>query len=139
MALIFCLLASIFYATEIVVSEKHFAKIPPEVTTCLVALGIFLFSLPRAVSNWHKIDLAHTPSSVWFFFLFIGFLSYLGDWSHFSALHQNAGSVVLSMFYMLLPVICSLLKWQLPSWKLSCAWIFSAFALYLVKDEFFGG
>ncbi len=138
MALTFCFLAALLYATEIVITDKHLSRVSPVLLTGLFGLGIMLAAVPGIVSAYQNGSLQSPSGHQWTLIAAVAILSFFADWSHFSALERRAGSAVLATFYMLLPVICSLLKFQLPSSNMILAWLLGGVALFLVSGELNG-
>ena len=71
----------------------------------------------------------------WILIASIVVISFTADWAHFAALKAHAGATVLATFYLMIPIICTMMKGEIPSARMVYAWILLGVALFLVKDE----
>lgn len=149
MKTLLCIIASAMYATEIVLTEKYLKGVSSVVLTMLLGATIVIFGIPFALYTGHTNGVeVHNPKAdsvtsslklptmrqIGILILVSGF-SFLADWAHFEALKRHASSAALATFYVLIPVICTAIKGEWPSWKMIAAWILGGVALYLIGDE----
>ena len=138
--LLFCCGAQLCYALEICFTDFKLTKVNPRVLTLLYSGGVFVFSLmgilafrPQPGENgqiWPR------STEEWGWVAAMAGVSYIAAMSHFSALTHQSGAVLLTMFYVLLPVVAAtwvfVLKGQVPDWRLFVALLLGGIALYLV-------
>lgn len=149
MKTLLCILASAMYATEIVLTEKYLKGVSSVVLTMLLGATIVIFGIPFALYAAHSNGVeVHDPKAesstsslklpsvkqLGILILVSGF-SFLADWSHFEALKRHASSAALATFYVLIPVICTAMKGELPSGRMVAAWILGGAALLLISSE----
>ncbi len=133
--LLFCVLACFFYAAEVVIADKWLGKTSPILITMLFGLGICIFSLPGVVRNFQNGTTQVPGGKEILIITAAAFLSFLADWFHFAALHQRVGAVIVATSYLLIPIMCSAMKCEIPSVRMIGAWILGGMALYLMSDE----
>ena len=130
-----CVLASLLYSGEIVGTDKYLEKTSPVMTTFFVGLFVAIFAAPTALVGLQNGS-SHFPSYREIMIIgAVALCSFLADWAHFAALHHKAGTVELAMFYMLIPVICSIMEMRAPSWHMIVAWVLGGIALLIVSYE----
>ena len=140
-SIIFSVIAMILYSSEVVTTDLKLSKMNPWNMTFLYGLGTAIVSIPFVY--WYSGSGPETivswPSrpNEWGYVLLVCLFAAGGAWANFSALHHEAGAVVLCTVYMLLPVAAALIMAALghhgfPSWRLMLAWALAGVALYLV-------
>lgn len=137
-ALLLSLVAMLFYATEIVVTDLKLSRVTPRLLTVLYSGGVLICALIHLL--WSRQEIKMPEGREWWFVLLMILASFIAASAHFAALNQRATATVMCTFYMLLPVAASLLVFLfarrgLPSWKMMAAWILAAAAVYLVVSE----
>lgn len=133
--LLFCVLACVFYAGEVVMVDKWLSHTSPIMITMLFGAGIAIFAVPGVLQGVQSGSIAMPSWKEVMLILGIAFVAFLADWFHFAALNQRVGAVVIATSYVLIPVACSIMKWESPSLKMIVAWILGGIALYLISDE----
>ena len=141
-ALFFSLIAMVFYATEIVVTDLKLGKVSPKLLTILYSGGVMACAIAYFLfSYFTSEEETRLPTgNEWWYVVLMVAASFIAASAHFYALNQRATAVVMCTFYALLPVTASLLvfvfsKRELPSWKVILAWVLAAVAVYLVASE----
>ena len=134
-AFLLCALAAFFYAVEISLVDRYLKSVSPVVITFLFAGLIALFALPMCANGVIQKTVKLPVGREWAVIILIGFLSFIADWCHFAALTKRAGAAVLATFYILIPVFCTILRGEMPSWRMLGAWFAGAVALYLISEE----
>lgn len=140
-AIISCALASVMYAAEIVIADRYLRHIAPSVMTFCLGLGVAICALPFALYNvcCNKADVITMPTGrEWILIAAMVIVSFAADWAHFVALKANAGATILATFYLMIPVICTMMKGEVPPARMLCAWALLGVALFLVKEELLG-
>ncbi len=139
-AMIFSLMAMLFYAVEIVTTDLKLSSMNPRLTTFFYATGVGMLSgislllFPIKETDWPK------GSSVWIFIGLMVAASFIAATAHFFALHEKSGAAVMTTYYALLPVTASALIFtfsshELPSLRMVLAWILATIAIYLVTTD----
>jgi drug/metabolite transporter (DMT)-like permease len=135
MAFLICLGCSLFYALETTIVDKRLSKVSPIVLTFWSALGITVIA--GVVCMFKKEDLL--PEEIrfeWIALLGAIIFFFAADYTHFLALNQGAGAVLLATTYLLIPAMCSLFRWESPSWSTIVAWALATTAIILLyKDD----
>jgi hypothetical protein len=121
LALTLCLMCSLFYAIE----------------TFIAAIGIVIISGTCLALNPPTMEQMPVRADYKFILLVTVFF-FLADYFHFLSLHKNSGAVLLSTTYVLIPVFCSVLKWEKPSPQVVIAWILGAIAILLIGQSTMG-
>lgn len=132
-----CFFASVCYAAELVITDKYLKNVSTILMTFFLGLGVAIFAAPFVVHQiyWKKETVVMPQGWQWTaIFILMGF-NFAADWLHFEALRAKAGATAVATFYLLIPVICTMMKGEWPSSKMICAWIFAGIALFLIKEE----
>lgn len=137
LAILFCILAMLFYALEIAVADWKLTSVSPRFLTLCYSLGV---AICAAISLLVGNSPIKTPQGYqWFFVALLIGASFIAAVSHFEALHHESGAVMLTMFYCLMPVAASFymacFKREVPNLRIVLAWIVAAVALYLVSTS----
>ena len=136
-AAIYCTLAMAFYALEIAVADWKLTSVSPRFLTLCYSLGVAICAAISLSFGGNEIKLPQ--GSQWAFVLLMIIASFIAALSHFKALHEQSGAVMLAMFYCLMPVMASLymalFKWELPNFRTAAAWLVAALALYLLSTS----
>lgn len=138
-ALYLSLIAMMFYAIEIVVTDLKLGNISPQLLTIFYSGGVCLVAIVIMLTT-SKEPLSYPQGKEWWFVILMIFASFVAASTHFAALHKHTGAAVMCIFYSLLPVTASLLvfifsKREAPSPKMIIAWILAGIAVYLVASE----
>lgn len=142
LVLLFCFLAMLCYSLEICVTDLKLTRINARVLTLLYSGGVFLFSVAGLAlfkPTAGEEGSAWPRGAEWVFVLLMAGASWVAAQCHFSALYYQSGAVMLTMFYVLLPVMASvyaaIFKGEWPTSRLVVAWVLAGVALYLVSTR----
>lgn len=134
-ATLFCTLAMLFYAMEIALTDWKLSSISPRLLTLCFSLGVAICTAVMLAIGGEKVRMP--DGYQWAFVLLMIAASFIAALAHFEALNRQAGAVMLTMFYCLMPVAASfymaLFKRECPSFRVVLAWIVAALALYLLS------
>jgi drug/metabolite transporter (DMT)-like permease len=139
-ALVYALLAMIFYASEIVVTDLKLGRLSPRLVTLLYATGVALLAGLSLILFPDK-SLEWPTRKEWWFVALMVVVSFIAATMHFFALHEKAGATTMCTYYCLLPVTAALLVYlfsgehKVPSWRTIAAWVLGAVAVYLISTE----
>lgn len=134
-ALILCMLAALLYAGEVTTVDRWLTHISPVVMTMIFGISIGIFSVPGVLQGMQSKTITLPDWKEVIIIVAIAFISFLADWTHFAALSQKAGGTTVATFYVFIPIFCSIMKWEAPSWRMLGAWVLGGIALYLISDE----
>lgn len=149
-ALFLCLLASFLYAVEIQLTERFLKGVSSIVLTMMFGLTIFLCalafvvygSLKGTVVTSDELGSAEEMTTIawpvgwqWVFIVIVGVATFGADWAHFGAIQKHASGPMLATFYIAIPIMCNMMKGEIPSWKMVLAWILGGAALALIRNE----
>ena len=136
-AAIYCMVAMAFYALEIAFTDWKLTSVSPRFLTLCFSAGIAICAAVSLCVKRQEIKMPHGWQ--WSFILLMVAASYVAALAHFKALNEQAGAVMLTMFYCLMPVAASLymalFQWELPKFRTVAAWLIAAVALYLLSTS----
>lgn len=135
LVVLLCILASLLYSAELIGTDRYLDKTSPIITTFFLGVFIALFAAPAALEGLRNGSVNLPSYKEIAIIAAVAICSFLADWSHFAALHYKAGTVELAMFYLLIPVICSVIEMRIPSMNMIVAWILGGAALLIVSFE----
>lgn len=129
-----CVIAMLFYALEITITDLKLTSLPPKFITACYAVGMAIFSLTTLFFYKTSIVTPDLKQSSFIFLMIVA--SFIAASSHFQALHQNVGTLTLTMAYSLMPVAAALFtaifEHKFPSLQIVVAWLLGGGALYLI-------
>jgi drug/metabolite transporter (DMT)-like permease len=132
-AISYCLVAMAFYALEIAITDWQLSGLPPRLVTFLYAIGVATCAGVRLL---FEDRLVAPTGRQWIFVGLMVAASFLAATAHFEAIHRQAGAVVLTLAYCLMPVAASiymaLFAGRLPTLRTAIAWVIAALALYVL-------
>lgn len=120
------------YALEVVLAGKHLGNQSPVVITFFAGISAVIISGSILLTGLRSGTIELPKPGVILIIMTIGAVSFTADWTHYMAIVRKLDIVTLSMFYLLVPVICTAFKLQIPTPKLFVAWVLGGLALYLV-------
>jgi drug/metabolite transporter (DMT)-like permease len=138
LALVFSLMAAVFYSGEIVSQEKKLSIVSPIVVTFLFGCGIMVYGMPTVVAEVAMGTIKWPSRWEWLLIFLIPIVAFLADWAHYTAIYAHAGSTLLATMYMAIPMFSSMLCLEVPTTLRIIAWLFSGASLMvLVRGRIF--
>lgn len=128
-----CFICSFFYAGETVLADRKLSHVSPLVLTFFSGIGITVIS--GLCILFSEKELAYPKGNDWWSLVFVIVLFFLADLTHFWALNAKAGAVLLASFYLLIPVMASVLKFEIPSRATILSWILAGIAVLVLAQE----
>lgn len=135
-AIVFAVIAAVFYAGEIVITDLKLSRISPRLLTFMYATGVAIL-VGASLLLYPEKDLSFPQGKEWGLVSLMVGVSFIAATAHFVALHEHTGAATMCTYYSLLPVIASGLIFifstrEVPSGRIILAWLLGALAVYLI-------
>ena len=142
-ALFFSLVAMMFYATEIWITDIKLGNVSWRLLVVLYSGGVAVCGtlfLLAGLLLFNMEPLVWPQDKEWRWVALMIGASVIAASGHFIALNLHAGAVTMCTFYCLLPVTASFLDYffgrgEKPSWMLLTAWVLAICAVLLVMVD----